>query len=57
MWDTENKKEMNKQNKNQLIDTNNGLVVTKGDMAWWGTRWLMGMRCLVAGGNETFGGN
>ena len=37
MWNLENKtNEHTKQNRNRLIDTENKLVVARGDGGWWG---------------------
>ena len=48
--------EQTKQNKDQHIDTENRLVVTRGERGWGRAKWVKGVNSMVTDGNYTFGG-
>ena len=48
---------MNKQNKSKLIDTENRLVVTRGEQGWGAGKMSRGGQLYDDGWNSTFGGD
>ena len=52
-------KQINKQNEqtNKNIDTENRLVVTRGDGVQVWAKWMKGVKCMVMDGNYTCGGD
>lgn len=41
------RKQMNEQNKNKFIDTENRLVVTREEGGWRWAKWMKGVNCMV----------
>lgn len=50
---------MNKPSKNKYLDTENRIMVPRGEGVWGvegGEKWVKGINCMEMGGNQLFGG-